>query len=402
MFQNTMSGPFEYHQQVELVISDITNQGWGIGRIDGWVVMVPFVCIGETVIARIYKNFSNYSIADLVEIVNESRNRVRPRCKHFGVCGGCQYQHIAYAAQLELKRKQVSDIFGRIGDINFPVNECIYSEPQYGYRSKITPHFQKKIPPIGFLKNGSNRCVVDIDECQIASYCINSELKKVREDLLRSNQTKKRGGTLLFRDTGGKVEINPRSVICEQVKDFSFFHYAGEFFQNNPFVLPKMIDFVLQKITGPKFLVDTYCGVGVFGICAAKFFEKVIGIEINDKAICLAKRNAEENGIKNINFIAGDAQEIFKNVEVYSNDACVIIDPPRTGCSGEFLALLKQFSPAKIVYISCAPDTQARDLKLLVPEYNITEVQPIDMFPQTRHIENVVVLSKKDNGHEIF
>ncbi|MDR2778886.1 MAG: class I SAM-dependent RNA methyltransferase [Puniceicoccales bacterium] len=392
--KNFVDIPFKYHEQVELVIDDITNLGAGLGRIKDWVVMVPYVFLDEVVIARIHKNLKNYSLGDLVEIIKPSPDRVEPECPLFGVCGGCQYQHIKYEKQLDLKRRQVSDVIKKLAGITFAVNACLHGDLPYSYRSKITPHFQKSVPPVGFLKNGM-RTIVDVEQCPIATKNINNMLRSMRENILRNKNLLKRGGTLLLRDLGQRVEINPRITVSQKVGNYNFSYRAGEFFQNNSFLLPQLIHFVVRASLGSKYLIDAYCGVGVFGIIAAENFEKVLGIEISETAIDFAKQNARNNKVDNIRFITGTAERIFENVEFTGPETSIIIDPPRTGCSEIFLSQLIAFCSAKIVYVSCSPDTQARDLKFLAQKYFIEEIQPIDMFPQTRHIENVVVLKEK-------
>ncbi|MDR1457378.1 MAG: class I SAM-dependent RNA methyltransferase [Puniceicoccales bacterium] len=389
--KNFIATPFKYHEQVELAIDDVTNLGMGLGRVNDWVIMVPYVLTGEVVIASIYKNLKNYSIGDLVKVVKPSSDRVEPKCPLFGICGGCQYQHIKYEKQLDLKRHQVFDVMKKLAGIAFPINECLHGDRPYNYRSKITPHFQRSVPPIGFLKEGM-RTIVDVEQCPIATEKINDRLGALREDILQNKSSLKRGGTILLRDLGQRVETNPKAVVAQKIENFKFSYQAGEFFQNNPYPLPQLTNFVIRAARGPKYLIDAYCGVGVFGIMAAKNFEKVLGIEINGVAINFAEQNARTNRVDHIRFIAGTAEQIFENVEFVGYETSIIIDPPRAGCTEAFLSQLLAFCPAKIVYVSCAPDTQARDLKILGQKYSIEEIQPIDMFPQTRHIENIVVL----------
>ncbi|MDR1891059.1 MAG: class I SAM-dependent RNA methyltransferase [Puniceicoccales bacterium] len=392
--KNFVAVPFKYHERVELTIDDITNLGMGLGRIDDWVVMVPYVFLGEVAIVRIHKNLKNYSIGDLIEVVKPSPDRIEPKCSLFGICGGCQYQHIRYEKQLDLKRHHVSTAMKKLAGITFPVNECLHGDRPYNYRSKITPHFQKSVPPIGFLKEGM-RTIVDVEQCPIATESINNSLGAARENILRNKSSLKRGGTLLLRDLGQRVETNPKVVVSQKIGNFNFSYRAGEFFQNNPYALPRLTNFVVQAALGPKYLIDAYCGVGVFGIMAAKNFEKVLGIEVSETAINFARQNARANEIDNIRFIVGVAEQIFENAEFAGSETSIIIDPPRAGCAETFLSQLIAFCPAKIVYVSCAPDTQARDLKFLAQQYSIEEIQPIDMFPQTRHMENIVVLKWK-------
>jgi len=183
--------------------------------------------------------------------------------------------------------------------------------------------------------------------------------------------------------------------VSEEVCGKTFRFHAGDFFQNNPFILPHLVEYVLGKAKGSRFLVDAYCGVGVFGICGAKQFEKMLGVEVNAKAVDWAKTNAKANDVDNAEFYLGKAEAIFSELNVRGDESSMIIDPPRSGCDDVFLQQLLSFAPKRVVYISCGPDTQARDLKMLLAGgYAIEEVQPFDLFPQTRHIENVVTLVK--------
>jgi 23S rRNA (uracil1939-C5)-methyltransferase/tRNA (uracil-5-)-methyltransferase len=389
--------PFEYHTELELTIDNITNLGLGVGRHNGWVIMVPYVLPGEVVRVRIYRNHKNYSEADLIEIISPSEHRIHPQCPLFGVCGGCQYQHIKYKYQKYLKQKQVRELLLKLAKIDIDVNETISSEPYYNYRTKLTPHYQKELSKIGFLKNGSRFEIIDVETCPIATENINTALKVFREHNL--NHSRKSGGTLLLRDTNQGIISDEREIVSQNINHYEFKFYAGEFFQNNPYILPKFAEYIISEAIAPecKYLIDAYCGVGVFGIIGSGHFEKVFGIEINENAIKLAKENAKLNNIKNIEFIAGKAENIFSDINLQSgNDTSVIIDPPRKGCDELFLSQLINYRPRKIVYVSCGPDTQARDAAFLLQnQYKIISVQPFDLFPQTRHIENVITFERE-------
>ena len=391
--------PFEYGQKITLKISDLNNFGVGVGRIDGWVVMVPYALAGETVEARVWRNHKNYSQADLVEVVEKSPDRTEPFCPLFGECGGCQYQHLSYAKQLEWKRSQVETLMRRIGgleDINvLPVKG---SPVVKGYRSKLTPHYEKPSArgfAIGFVRQGRRTELVDVENCPIASDAINAALHVARASLQRVSARLKRGGTILLRDTLSGVTQDNTAIASEKVGPFIMSFCAGEFFQNNPHMLPQLLEYAVSEAEGNRFLVDAYCGVGVFSIWASSRFEKVLGVEISAKSIECARANAAANNASNCSFMAGKAECIFEGVDFPGNETSVIIDPPRSGCDSVFLNQLTNFSPKKIVYVSCGPDTQARDLAILCAKgYRVEHIQPFDMFPQTRHIESVATLSR--------
>lgn len=394
--------PYPYHHLIDLEIESLTNLGLGLGRDNGWVVQVPYVLPGEKVQARIYRNHKNYSSADCISVHKASPNRVKPLCDLFGECGGCQYQHMEYATQLEWKQKQVEDSFARIGGIEFTVNRTISSPQKYGYRSKLTPHFEKPHPShsfkVGFLKQGTRRTLIDVDQCPIATPAINEAMPLAKQRLYDKKQGLKKGGTLLLRDTNQSISTDPNEFVQERVGNLTFQFRAGEFFQNNPFILPELVNYVIQQSQPQEssFLIDAYCGSGLFGISAASYFKKVIGIEISREGFLGAQANAELNRISNTEFILGDASSIFDAIDSTFRPCTLLVDPPRKGCDQNFLSQALAFSPNYIVYISCDPATQARDAKILVDGgYSILDIQPFDLFPQTRHIESVMTLRKE-------
>ena len=390
--------PFAYHEEKELEIENLTNEGRGIGRIQHWAVMVPFVIPGERVRVRIFRNHKNYSEADLVEVLTPSPQRIKPVCSLFGRCGGCQYQHIAYEAQLRWKQQHIRDSFERIGKIHTDIQPLIPSEKIYGYRTKLTPHFGRRRGkcPIGFLVEGSKRVLIDVPRCPIASEAINRELPRVRQQILQSSACY---GTALLRDCAEGILTDFRAIGTAQVQQQTFRFPAGSFFQNNLCGLDAMLDFLkkwLQQHPELCFLVDTYSGTGVFGIALSAFVQQWKGIEIDESSVALAQTNVQQNHVTNGTVVAGEARAIFQQILFDPKQTCVLLDPPRKGTDVHFLQQLQAFAPKAIVYISCAPDTQARDLAVLLPQapYRIVQVQPFDLFPQTKHIECIAILER--------
>jgi 23S rRNA (uracil1939-C5)-methyltransferase/tRNA (uracil-5-)-methyltransferase len=470
--------PFAYHQELELEITTLTNLGAGLGRVrlepadgpalrspaergEGWVVMVAFSLPGERVRARVFRNHKNYSEADLLEVVTPSPHRVTPRCPLFGRCGGCQYQNLAYAEQLRWKRQQVRELLLHLADTDFAVAPIIASPRDFGYRSKITPHFHaptrvKEIPnaklqipnnalpssgtkqsaaftqnsepktqnqgespfPIGFLRQGSRYEIVDVPRCEIAMQEINRQLGAVRAAvqarILAGEFT--RDVTLLLRAAGGVVTTNYDAVITEEIPlaggppaadpspafvppapPLRLRFLARDFFQNNPFLLPAFAGYVRDQAAadGARFLVDAYCGSGLFALAAAARFERVAGVEVSETSVAFARENAAANGIINATFLAGAAATIFAGLNFPPGDTAVVIDPPRKGCDEAFLGQLLGFGPRTVVYVSCDPATQMRDLRrFMAAGYALAAVQPFDLFPQTRHLECVITLRK--------
>ena len=394
--------PFAYHQGLELTIESLSNQGHGVGRVDNWVVFVPYTLPGEKVRARIYRNEKNCSHADLVEEHEASPKRVQPLCPVYGYCGGCQYQHLEYSAQLEWKTAQVADLLRLQAGLQLPVLPAIASPQIYGYRSKITPHFHKpkdaKVGNIGFLRVGSRSEVCDVKQCPIAMEELNDALPVVRKAVHQAAAQYKRGATLLMRVSEGSVITNNNAVCTEKVGELTFNFLAGDFFQNNPYILPAFTGYVARQACaeGARYLVDAYCGSGLFALTLAPHFEKVLGVEVSETSADWARANARSNGINHASFLAASAEAIFEQVDFPAEETAVVIDPPRKGCDMVFLNQLFAFGPARVVYVSCNPATQIRDLaEFDKAGYEVVEVQPFDLFPQTKHLECVATLRKK-------
>jgi tRNA/tmRNA/rRNA uracil-C5-methylase (TrmA/RlmC/RlmD family) len=499
--------PFHYHELVDVYIESLTNRGWGVGRfdvsqrklpeqstegkpkyryakrskdgtdhddedrVDGdttdddgigssstaqrWVVMVPNVIPGETVRVRIFRNFKRYSEGDLVHVLHRSPDRIEPLCAVAHDCGGCQLQHIAIDAQRQWKRSSVQESLAQYGIHNVTVSPTIGTPHIFGYRSKLTPHYQapakrkrggggrdratldeakngeqgkkdNSIQAIGFQRQTS-RSIVDVTYCPIATEPVNAKYAAVRAELLAQPTTRSKGATLLFRQANVEtsatddddkhhdenvtpahfVSTNHQEYLTTRVRGLDFTYQAGNFFQNNYHVLPLMVDHVVQSASAEPpptmpsrsmtHLVDCYCGSGLFALSAAAVFDTVVGIEINAKAVQEATANAERNHISNCQFRAASAEAIFADISDYPRaTTAVVLDPPRKGCSMDFLAQLLAFAPQRIVYMSCDPTTQARDAQVLLAtdQYCLTSVQPFDLFPQTRHIECLAIFER--------
>lgn len=257
---------------------------------------------------------------------------------------------------------------------------------------------------VGFQQRHT-RNIVDVTTCNVASQAINTKYKEMRKKLLGTNCSlpathQQPEGPLLLRESeGGVVVTNPLDEVTQTVGGVQFYFKAREFFQNNPYVLPLLVDHVVQKAVGHgcNFLIDAYCGSGLFALCSASQFRAVYGVEISALSVNAARHNAKQNNITNVTFLKGEADLIFGKLKaVPAQQTVVVVDPPRKGCDASFLIQLFAFRPRKIVYISCEPTTQARDAARIVKEgYEIIDVTPFDMFPQTRHIENVITFALK-------
>jgi tRNA/tmRNA/rRNA uracil-C5-methylase (TrmA/RlmC/RlmD family) len=370
---------------ITLTIHDIAFGGEGVGRIGDFVVFVPFVLVGETVAAEITEVKKNFARAKLMRVETPSPERVESECRYFGACGGCQYQHTAYPAQLRLKHKQISDLFERVGKIpSDKIAPVIPCPSPYGYRNRIMIRSQWNKPEqklnIGFIRSDCG-LVEDIEECKIAEPALNEQIRHVRE-----NPPPKGGIKVVLRVQPENWEV-PRD----------------SFFQNNFFLLPKLVETVREFLrdSGVRHLVDLYCGVGFFGIEMAGAVESFVGVEYDQLAIKSARQNAATRKIVNGEFVAAKVEDVFPELlEKFSPEAtAVILDPPRKGCQPEILQLLREMKPTQVVYVSCHPATMARDLNVLCGDgvFELARVQPLDMFPQTQHVECVADLRAGQN-----
>lgn len=412
------SYPFNYHEEIVLSIESISLEGLGVGhtvkeipvgKVDAekkFEVHVPFVCVGEKVRARIWRNCEGYSIADLVAIISPSVQRTAPMCPLFGICSGCQYQHLDYTTQLQLKQTHLGKIYKSMGIAAAPL-PTVASPLQYAYRTKLTPHYSAVKPnapdkfPIGFLGT-TQRELVDVPFCPIATPAINAILPSVRAQTSAQKEAFRLDGTLHLRqDTNQNVITDPRATCTQEVGGILYKFVAGEFFQVNLSILPHLAQKVVSQIQTPlkdsstscSYLIDAYCGVGFFALQAAKHCQAVAGVEVNAMAIEFARQNSTYNGLTNTIFLASKAEAIFKEVNFPPRETTVIIDPPRSGCSPQFLEQLLLLGPARIIYVACDPQTQAHDVKVLLRAgYQLKNLQAFDLFPQTKHIESLAVL----------
>ncbi len=366
--------------KLTLTISDVAFGGEGVARLDGLVVFVPFVAAGEVVEAELTELKKRFGRGRLLKVLEPAAERVAPRCRYFGQCGGCQYQHLDYAAQLRLKHKQVCDLLQRLGGLDpvrvAPVLPC----PQpYGYRNRIMIRSQwdkfKQGLNIGYVR-ADNRLVVDIEECLIAEPALNEQIRHVR-----AHPPPKGGLKVVLRVQPAGWEVPPDS-----------------FFQNNSFLLPRMVEVARERLqqAGARHLIDVYCGVGFFSLELADLVESFAGIELDRLAIQAARRNAENRGKANGEFIAATAEAALPGLLARFTPGLttVLLDPPRKGCYRQSLEALRAAHPAQILYISCQPAIMARDLNVLCSEggYSVEQVTPLDMFPQTAHVECVADL----------
>ena len=379
-------------QRLELDITDIAFGGDGIGRVEGFVVFVPFVLGGERVEVEIIDVKKRYATADLVRVITPAPQRVEPRCQYYQQCAGCQYQHVDYRHQLELKRKQIIDIFQRIGGIKTPpIEPVVASSREYAYRNKLVVHG----PGAPGFWTMRGRSVIPIARCEIAREEINAKLSEplaVDKHLtLRSNSA---GQTWLFTASD---EIIEETVLGKTLRV-----PLGSFFQVNREVIELALQHTRQAFAASscKILVDAYCGIGLFALLLGDLAGHVYGIEEDARAITVANENAAHLGLSRYDFYPGKTERLlfYTLRQCKLEETCLILDPPRSGCGRPVLKTLREQKPRKLIYVSCAPPMLARDIKeLLKAGYRLERVTPFDMFPQTAHCEAVAELSFSPN-----
>jgi 23S rRNA (uracil1939-C5)-methyltransferase len=441
-----------------VTIEDIGHKGEGIGKVKGIPLFIQGGLPGDELKVEITKLKKNYGFAKLLEIQKPSDKRVIPRCPLAEVCGGCQIMSLDYSAQLNIKTERVEETLKRIGKIDAPVHETIGMEEPFHYRNKaqFPIGMEKGTPIMGFFKTGTHE-IVNTEHCyiqhpvndvlttivkeHISKYSLTVYDEKRRKGLFRhmvSRISYKTGEVMVIFVINGKElpfkeelidtlkkdvknlstvvqNINTKNTnvifgektttlygkgfIVDQIKDLSFYISPRSFFQVNPLqtrvLYEKALDYA--NLTGEETVFDLYCGIGSISLFLAQKAKKVYGIEIVRDAIEDAKKNAELNNFTNTEFLLGAAEEVVPKLYQKGITAdVVVVDPPRKGCEEIVLETMVKMDPEKIVYVSCNPSTLARDLAYLEENgYQTREVQPVDLFPHSAHIETIVLLTKK-------
>lgn len=347
---------------LEIKIEGLVYGGLGIGRIDGKVTFVPFSAPNDLLEVEITNQHHRHDSAVIEKIIKPSPYRTEPRCRYFGICGGCQLQHIKYDSQLIWKQHILEEQISRLGGIINPVVLDIIPSPSiWNYRNRIQVHHKEK--NTGFFKLETND-IVDIDYCPIADNAANERLKEIRRDWPQGSD---------------RYEIPEKN--------------AKAFQQINPGAneeLKKIVTgWVLER--QPKNILELYSGSGNLTFELAGLAETVTAIESDQNAVDEACRLAAEKKTKNIRFIKGRSERYLKDAG--SSYDIIIADPPREGLGKDVVNRIVKIKPSSIIYVSCNPSTLARDLKLFIKQgYRFVRSQPLDMFPQTYHIESVSLL----------
>jgi 23S rRNA (uracil1939-C5)-methyltransferase len=415
---------------MELKIEGISHNGEGVARNEGKVIFVPYAIPGEIVQVDIVEEKKKYSRSILTKLIKKSPHRIEPKCPYYYKCGGCSYQHINYNQQLLYKKEITQETLNRIGKIEVPVFDMIGMQKPWNYRNKVVWHINDSPAgkKMGFYRYQSKQ-LIEIDSCPLLLPKLN-RISSLIKDILPEIDLEEDGSIMLrqsnysdqiilefiecyasreiikklsrevdiiYEKRKGKTKlITELGLIKEKAGKCYFLLGVDDFFQVNAKQSEIIIDIITKYLNLNKKnkVLDAYCGVGMFALNVAEKIMSVFGIDVNSSTIKNARRNAELNGITNCQFITGACENVL--IHLNKDFDRVIIDPPRTGLKPKVIDLIINASPEKILYVSCNPGTLARDLKQFVLNgYEVFAVQPIDMFPQTSHIENVVALQRE-------
>lgn len=463
-------------QRIENVrITGLADKGFCVGKTpEGMTVFVEKVAPGDVVNVRPFRKKKKLLFAAPIDFIELSEQRVEPFCPHFGVCGGCKWQHYAYAGQLEEKQRMVHDAMTRIGKVEVERWEPILGSEQIEYyRNKLEfgcanrrwltteevgTDITNEEAVIGFHRAGAYDKLIQIEDCHL-QHGPSNELRNglralatelgvpffdmrerhglLRQMMVRTTTTDECMLVIAFYENdresitrlldaalerfGEKITslfycINPK--INEYMMDLEMVHYAGQdyvterlghvkfrigpksFFQTNTAQAERLYDITrdFAGLTGTEIVYDLYCGIGSIGLYLADRCGHVVGVEEIAAAIDDARVNAELNGITNTSFHVGQIRDILSAdfAATHGRPDVLITDPPRAGMHPKVIGLLLELAPPRIVYVSCNPATQARDLSLLSAKYVVNRAKPVDMFPHTSHVENVVSLSLRN------
>ncbi|MBO4433556.1 MAG: 23S rRNA (uracil(1939)-C(5))-methyltransferase RlmD [Clostridia bacterium] len=444
------------NQSVRIKITDITAEGAGVGKYEGFAVFVPDTATGDVIDAKIVKVKSNYAYGIIERIITPSKSRTEPDCPYFRKCGGCVFRHINYAAELEIKQNRVKQALLRIAGADIKSGGIVGADNTASYRNKAQFPFAKTYEA-GFFAPRSHRvipiknCPLLPDEFNKIAACVSlfsedngisvydeasgkglirhlyirkgavsgeimvvivingdslphadnltDRLLSLLGESLKSIQinVNKKATNVILGDKNKVIYGTPyiTDTLCGVklcLSPFTFYQVNHEMAEK---LYKKVAEYAEPK---NKNVIDLYCGAGSIGLSICKEAKSVIGVEIVPEAVEDAKRNAAENGVENAKFFCSDAKSAAKALARDGISAdIVIVDPPRKGCEEELLHTISEdFKPERIVYVSCDPATLARDLKVLLSlGYKADEYTVFDMFPRTAHVETVVLLSRQ-------
>ncbi|MDA0797440.1 MAG: Maf family nucleotide pyrophosphatase [Chloroflexi bacterium] len=392
-----------------LELTGLGRLGEALSEVDGKPVYVFGGIPGETVVAEVIRERRGYFAAEVVEVLKPSPHRVEPPCPYFGACTGCQFQHISYERQLEMKREAVVDALVRIGELDGAVvGETLPSPEPLGYRNHARFTISKPEPRpgrIGYVHR-EKRQHVEVDRCLLMADWINEAVEKLQGNVAETTQLSLRYGVntgdWLLQPTFSEVGVpmaSGQKHYKEELLGHTFQVSSPSFFQVNTHQAERMMTRVIEalELTGEETIVDAYAGVATFAVLLADHVKRAIAVEESASALIDARVNVA--GIANVELRQARTEDVLAELVADGVDA-IILDPPRTGCMPGTIDALLDSPPRRIVYVSCEPETLARDLALLTAgPFTLDSVTPVDMFPQTQHVESVSILTFDPERH---
>ena len=380
---------------METRIERILPGGMGLAHAEGKTVFVSLAAPGDHVRVQIEREQGNVLFASVVEILTPSPVRIEPPCPYFGRCGGCDFQQMAYTAQLTAKKEIIRDCLQRIARLDEVPEFMVHPSPHnWRYRVRATWQIDREQQQIGYYERGSRR-VCDVAECAVLMPELQQTLERVRSTEWSEFPPELKHLDVVAGEDGvslappfAEFETNELSM---RVGNEIYQYNAEAFFQINPALLPELIEFALRDARGETAL-DLYCGVGLFTLPLARRFEKVVGVEGNPVATRFARRNLDQAGLTNARVITANVAAGIMKAQAVD---FVLLDPPRAGAESVVIKGILGLQPKRISYVSCDPATLARDLKKLIAGgYAIESLAGFDLFPQTHHVETVVLLRR--------
>ena len=450
----------EKNKEYIVDIIDNGFQGEGIAKIDGLTIFIPKAIKGEKIKVLIVKVLTSHAFGKIIEIINPSENRVESECTTYKRCGGCSLRHVKYKETLKMKQNAVQSLVNKSLNNKIKVEETLGMEHPYHYRNKAQyPVGLNKDgkPVIGVFANRTHE-IIPIDTCFIQNKQTEEIAKYIFKFLVDNNVSfyDEKAQKGLVRHIVTKIGIKTNEIMCiivingreipneskmiseltskfssiktivknintkntnvilgneninlygdgyitDKLGDYTFKISPMSFYQVNPIQAERLYELGVKfaDITKEDVVFDLYCGIGTISLFMSKFAKKVYGVEIVDEAIIAAKENARINNVYNTEFIAGDVEKVLDNLVNVKQiiPDIIMVDPPRRGLDNTSIENIKKVLPKKLVYISCNPATMVRDINMMEGEYQIKEIQPVDMFPSTGHVEAVCLLSRRE------
>jgi 23S rRNA (uracil1939-C5)-methyltransferase len=395
-----MSHHYAAGDTLEVRIEKIVPRGFGLAFAEDLTVFVPLSAPGDNLRVRVREIKQKTAFGEIVDIIEAGEQRSTPPCKYFGRCGGCDFQQLNYAAQLDAKVGIIRDCLHRIGKIEYDGEISVIPSPQeFAYRSRARWHVERDKKAIGYFARDSHD-LIDIDSCPK----LTPELQTAFEDIRERIEWDTFWADHFDIDAAVADTVSIHSAeIDEPAAELSFsaggetyFYSAATFFQANQFLVSELIDAATADARGETAL-DLYCGVGLFTLPLARAFAKVTAVEEHSEAVCFAKRSVANAGLGNVEIITRDVGRFLAENTATKADF-ILVDPPRAGTTKAVINGVASTKTAQISYVSCEPSILARDLRTLINAgYKIEKITALDMFPQTHHVETVVRLAKIGN-----